>query len=95
MKTKYTLFRSTDGYGQYERSYCFDTLLGRPYVEETEYEMRFYGPGDHDGMPGAKICSGTRTISFAELRSAAKRQGMTRFYDIDENNWRGLLAGLW
>lgn len=95
MKSKYKLFHSAVDYGQYEQTYCFDTVLGRPYVKEEEYEMRFYGPGDHIGVPGAKICSDTKVITFGELRSAAKRCSMTRFYEIDENNWQGILAGLW
>ena len=95
MKSNYTLFEVSDGYGQYERKYCFDTVLGKPYVKEEEYRMMFAGWGDHIGTPGAKISSGSRVISFSELRAAARRAGSARFYEIDETNWRTLLAGLW
>ena len=95
MKSNYTLFAVTDGYGQYRRQYCFDTVLGRPYLKEDEYEMRFAGWGDHIGTPGPKLSSETRVISFSELRAAAKQSGETRYYEIDETNWREILAGLW
>ncbi len=95
MKSNYTLFEVTDGYGQYQRKYCFDTVLGRPYLKEEEYEMRFAGWGDHIGTPGAKISSETRIISFSELRAAAKQAGRSRFQEINEDNWKGILSGLW
>ncbi|MBR6322664.1 MAG: hypothetical protein IKR59_07325 [Lachnospiraceae bacterium] len=83
------LFVREHPYGEHVSEYYMDA--GYPFVIEKYYEIIFHGPGDHIGTPGRLIDEKMRSISFAELREAAKRANESAYFEIDETNWETVL----
>lgn len=87
------LFTAEYAYGEVVTEYYMDES-GHPFAVEERYEMMFHGWGDHIGTPGALKETRQYSVSYSQLREAAKRERVDALAEIDETNWVEVLRSV-